>query len=63
MLWVWWLTTALAHQPGLSYARVEPDRLVLTFSERELDAIVPIGDPRAQELIIGATVAPMISSC
>jgi hypothetical protein len=53
---LWWLTLAWAHQPGLSYARIEPDRLVLTFAERELDQLVPIGDPRAPELIDLATI-------
>lgn len=57
MLLSLWLTLADAHEPGLSYARVEADRLVLTFAEKELDALVPIGDPRARELIVQATVA------
>lgn len=55
---MWWLllVPAFAHQPGLSYARVEPDRLVLTFAQQELDALVPIGDPRAKALITEATL-------
>lgn len=44
---MWWWSTAWAHQPGLSYAAVEPDRIVITFSEREVMDVYPLGRPDA----------------
>jgi hydrogenase/urease accessory protein HupE len=38
---IWWLPVALAHQPGLSYARIEPTAMELRFSERDLAAMGP----------------------
>lgn len=38
---IWWLPVALAHQPGLSYARMEPAAMELRFSERDLAGMGP----------------------
>ena len=39
---IWLVPFAWAHRPGLSYARLEPDRVVLTFARPELEARVPL---------------------
>lgn len=38
---IWWLPVALAHQPGLSYATLEPTAMELRFSERDLAGMSP----------------------
>jgi hydrogenase/urease accessory protein HupE len=50
------MSWALAHQPGLSFARVEGDDLVLTFSATELDGHISIGQPNAREVITAFTL-------
>ncbi len=54
-MWLW-VAVALAHKPGLSYAKLDDTSIVLTFAGAELDGIVAIGDPRAKALIEGVTL-------
>lgn len=52
-----WVTVASAHRPGLSYADLRRDRLVLTFARAELDARFPDAHlEEARDLLAAATL-------
>lgn len=49
---LWVLPSALAHRPGLSYARIEPDALTITIARPELAAIIPLTSVEESRLLI-----------
>jgi hydrogenase/urease accessory protein HupE len=54
---IWLSTLAWAHRPGLSYAKIEGDSLILTFASPELQGIAPLTDLEAARLLLaGATI-------
>ena len=51
---IWLFPYAWAHRPGLSYARIEGDSLVLTFAAPELQGLAPLTDLQASRLLLSA---------
>ncbi|HNC97240.1 MAG TPA: HupE/UreJ family protein, partial [Myxococcota bacterium] len=51
---IWLFPYAWAHRPGLSYARIEGDSLVLTFAAPELQGLAPLKDLQASRLLLSA---------
>lgn len=50
---LWIVSDAWAHRPGLSYARLDTDRVALTFAQPELAALVPLAeDPDASRVVV-----------
>lgn len=49
---LWLVPAALAHRPGLSYARIDADALTLTFARPELANRIPMVDLDASRVLI-----------
>ncbi len=49
---LWLVPEVLAHRPGLSYARIDPDALTLTFARPELANHIPMEDLEASRVLI-----------
>lgn len=51
---IWLSAMAWAHRPGLSYARIEGESLVLTFAAPELEGLAPLNDVQASRMLLAA---------
>ena len=51
---IWLFPLAWAHRPGLSYARIEGENLVLTFAAPELEGVAPLNDVQASRMLLSA---------